>query len=120
MPIMSYDSIKKQLSKLKAQAAKMEAAESVAKKRSVAKVTALMKKLGVSTADLEASGAKGTSKRTPRATKKTTSSGSAKPVAIKYRHPSTNETWTGRGKPPKWLAAEIAAGKTREDFLVQS
>ena len=46
MPKMSYDSIKKQLSKLKAQAAKMEAAESVAKKRSVAKVTALITHFG--------------------------------------------------------------------------
>jgi len=120
MPKISYESIKKRLSKLKAQAAKMEAAQSVAKKRSVAKVTALMKKLGVSTADLETSGSKGTLKRTPRATKKTTGSGSPKPIAVKYRHPSTNETWTGRGKPPKWLSAEMAAGKTREDFLVRS
>jgi hypothetical protein len=41
-------------------------------------------------------------------------------IAGFWRRPSTNEMWTGRGKPPKWLAAEIAAGKTREDFLVQS
>lgn len=37
---------------------------------------------------------------------------------IKYRHPQTGETWTGRGKPPRWLTAEIDAGKKREDFLV--
>ncbi len=35
-------------------------------------------------------------------------------VAIKYRDPETNKTWTGRGKPPLWIA-----GKDREQFLVK-
>ena len=39
-------------------------------------------------------------------------------IAGFWRRQSTNETWTGRGKPPKWLSAEIAAGSTLEDFLV--
>lgn len=34
-------------------------------------------------------------------------------AVVKYRHPETNETWTGRGRLPKWLL-----GKNREDFLV--
>ena len=25
-------------------------------------------------------------------------------VPPKYRNPNTGETWTGRGKPPKWIA----------------
>ena len=37
-----------------------------------------------------------------------------KMVAIKYRDPETNKTWTGRGKPPLWIA-----GKDREQFLVK-
>jgi DNA-binding protein H-NS len=41
-----------------------------------------------------------------------------KPVAIKYRNAATNETWTGRGKPPTWLKAQEAAGRKREEFLV--
>jgi len=24
-------------------------------------------------------------------------------VAAKYRNPATGDTWTGRGKPPKWI-----------------
>lgn len=36
-----------------------------------------------------------------------------KTVAPKYRDPATGATWTGRGKPPRWMAA----GK-REDFLI--
>ena len=41
-----------------------------------------------------------------------------RPAAIKYRHPQTGETWTGRGRPPRWLASAEAAGAKREDFAV--
>jgi hypothetical protein len=40
-------------------------------------------------------------------------------VAAKYRHPETGETWSGRGGVAGWLAAELKAGKKREDFLIQ-
>jgi DNA-binding protein H-NS len=36
-----------------------------------------------------------------------------KKVAAKYRDPNTGATWTGRGKPPQWIA-----GKDREPFLI--
>ncbi|MFY2610852.1 DNA-binding protein [Achromobacter xylosoxidans] len=39
-------------------------------------------------------------------------------VKPKYRHPNTGETWTGRGKAPRWLAAAEAAGAQREQFLI--
>lgn len=39
-------------------------------------------------------------------------------VAAKYRHPDTGETWSGRGGVAGWLAAELKAGKKREDFLI--
>lgn len=40
-------------------------------------------------------------------------------VAPKYRNPAnTGETWTGRGKQPRWLAAYTAEGKKLEDFLI--
>lgn len=44
--------------------------------------------------------------------------GTRKSVAAKYRHPATGETWSGRGRPPHWLADEVAKGKKREEFLV--
>jgi DNA-binding protein H-NS len=34
-------------------------------------------------------------------------------VAPKYRNPSTGETWTGRGKAPKWIE-----GRDRSNFLI--
>ena len=39
-------------------------------------------------------------------------------AAIKYRHPKTGETWSGRGAPAGWLTREIKAGAKRDDFLV--
>ncbi len=41
-------------------------------------------------------------------------------VAPKYRNPANkNETWTGRGKPPVWMAGELKKGKKKEDFLIK-
>ncbi len=41
-------------------------------------------------------------------------------VAPKYRNPTnTKETWTGRGKHPRWMAELIAKGKKVEDFLIK-
>ena len=40
----------------------------------------------------------------------------SQPVAIKYR--SGNETWTGRGRKPKWLEVYLANGGKLEDIAV--
>jgi DNA-binding protein H-NS len=42
-----------------------------------------------------------------------------KPVAVKYRNLETNETWTGRGKAPRWMKVQEAGGRKREEFLVR-
>ncbi|QRR07579.1 H-NS histone family protein [Burkholderia sp. MS455] len=36
------------------------------------------------------------------------------PVAPKYQDPRTGATWSGRGKPPQW----IANAKNRDRFLI--
>ncbi|WP_341908074.1 H-NS histone family protein [Polaromonas sp. YR568] len=40
-------------------------------------------------------------------------------VAAKYRDPISGKTWTGRGKTPAWLAANIAAGHSKQDYLIK-
>lgn len=40
-------------------------------------------------------------------------------VLPKYRNPSTSETWSGRGKQPRWLAAAIQAGRKADDFAIR-
>jgi DNA-binding protein H-NS len=40
-------------------------------------------------------------------------------VFPKYRNPQTpSETWSGRGKQPRWLAAAIKTGRKIEDFRI--
>jgi DNA-binding protein H-NS len=41
-------------------------------------------------------------------------------VAIKYRDPENRKnTWTGRGRTPRWMVAALRGGKARkDDFLV--
>lgn len=40
-------------------------------------------------------------------------------VAPKYKDPATGKTWTGRGKTPAWLAALVANGHTKQDYLIK-
>jgi DNA-binding protein H-NS len=41
------------------------------------------------------------------------------PVLPKYRNPNnSSETWAGRGKQPRWLVAQLKAGKKINDFLI--
>ena len=66
------------------------------------------------------SGAAATSTTTrtsaPRKTRKTTGK-----VAPKYRNPANaTETWTGRGRQPRWLTAYTDAGRSRDEFLIAS
>ena len=42
----------------------------------------------------------------------------AVPSPMKYRGPE-GQGWTGRGTAPRWLNDLVAAGQTREDFLIR-
>jgi DNA-binding protein H-NS len=45
--------------------------------------------------------------------------GKTRSVAVKYRNPkNADEVWSGRGRMPLWLGAQIKAGRDREDFLI--
>jgi len=67
----------------------------------VAKVRELVAEFGLTAQDVfPARGIKAAGKATAK-------------VAPKYRDPSTGQTWTGRGKAPKWIE-----GKDRNQFLI--
>lgn len=41
------------------------------------------------------------------------------PVLPKYQNPKNpSETWSGRGKQPRWLKAQLRAGKKLNDLLI--
>lgn len=42
-------------------------------------------------------------------------SGTTKRVTPKYRDPQTGQTWSGRGKAPKWIQ-----GRERNEFLIST
>jgi DNA-binding protein H-NS len=40
-------------------------------------------------------------------------------VAVKYMNPDNkSETWTGRGRQPRWLAAKLSKGAKLADFSI--
>lgn len=42
-----------------------------------------------------------------------------RPVRRKYQNPNDpRQTWSGRGRCPSWLTAELQSGKRLDDFLV--
>ena len=66
--------------------------------------------LGLDLADLLDKPGPRTNVRKPR-------SDAGKAVAAKYRSPE-GETWTGRGRMPRWLTDALHHGKAKEDFAV--
>jgi DNA-binding protein H-NS len=122
MPKLSYETIQKQIARLQTQAKAIEAARGASKAKSVAKVRALMKKLGVEVADLNAAPAarRGRPAKAGAKREKSAAGGARAPVAPKYRDPATGVTWTGRGRTPVWMAAQLAQGKSKEDFAISA
>jgi DNA-binding protein H-NS len=111
----------KQLGALIQQARKQQAV--VAKRAPIAKVRAKLTKLakaeGYTVEELfgaaaPARGRKAATKASPKAGRKLGK------VAPKYRNPdNAKDTWTGRGRQPRWMAELVAAGKKVEDFLIK-
>jgi DNA-binding protein H-NS len=118
MPKLSIDAIKDRIADLQK---KLTAAE-VNKAPAIKKVKALMKKLGVTIADLAEGKTTGRRGRPPKsqgkpAANKPKAKKSRGVVAIKYRDDKGN-TWTGRGKTPRWLVEAEKAGKSRDSFKI--
>lgn len=96
----TYKELKAQAEALLQQAEAARRAEIVAV---VAEIQAKMKEYEITLADLKG----GAKKAKVRGA-----------VAAKYRNPVTGETWSGRGRAPRWLADELAKGRTKDAFLV--
>ena len=97
----TYTELQREISRLMQQAEDARKAEIRAV---IADIKAKMLEYGITAADLGSAG------RSSRAKGMT--------VAAKYKNVATGETWTGRGKMPRWLQAEVAAGRRKEDFLI--
>jgi len=117
--------IQTEIEALKAQAAEMRAREFDA---TLAGIVSQMRAFGISVAQVRdalngGAKTKGKRGRKPRAESakaakaSKASSGARKPAPIKYRG-NAGETWTGRGKTPKWLKAALDAGQSLDSFKI--
>lgn len=103
--------IKKQIAGLEKKAEALIKAESA---QAIAKVKELIERYGLSAEDLGFGGkrgGKGSGKGAATKTKKSAVGSVGVPM---YRDPASGKTWTGRGKPPVW----IAGAKDRARFLI--
>ncbi|MGV7207368.1 H-NS family nucleoid-associated regulatory protein [Oxalobacteraceae bacterium A2-2] len=88
----------------KAKIAELEGLAESARKNEIQqakdKIAAIMRDYGLTLADLGNPAKKPVKSRAP--------------VPTKYRDDATGQTWTGRGRAPKWLE-----GKNKDDFLIK-
>ena len=111
--------IQNEIAKLQKQAEDIRAKELNA---TIADIKAKMLAYGITIKDLKAAATRKTGKPGRTRAAKTTAPKAAKKtsvVAAKYRGPN-GETWSGRGLTPKWLAAHVSAGKSKDAFLIAS
>jgi DNA-binding protein H-NS len=94
-----YAELKAQIARLQAQAEEVRRAELA---EVIASIREKIAEYGLSAEDLGFA----TAARRGRPPKKA-------PLPPRYQDPKTGVTWSGRGKPPKWIA-----GKNRERFLI--
>jgi DNA-binding protein H-NS len=113
--------IQTQIQKLQKQAAEIKSKEF---DKTVRDIVEKMQAFGITLKDIQSAlgkprAGKGRGKAvTPKPATKTGGKKTAAPVAAKYRGPN-GETWSGRGLMPRWLAALVAQGRTKEEFAIQ-
>lgn len=106
----TYADIKSEIARLEKQAEALRKSEVA---EVIAKIKQAIKAYGLTAGDLGLGrGAAKTARTTPAksATKASTTKG-----VPKYRDPKSGKTWTGRGKPPAW----IAGVKNRNPYLIE-
>ncbi len=101
----TYQSVRAQIAKLEREAESLRRQEL---KSVIAQVREVIAQYGLTAADLGLGAGRGrASAGKPRR---------AGAGVAKYRDPKTGQTWTGRGRPPAW----IAGAKDRDAFLIDA
>lgn len=113
-----------QIAKLQKQLAVLQkkeaAAQDAKKEKTLAKILQLAKDNGVTSADIVQAFKQGRTlrKRKGSSAKSTVPAGARAKLAPKYRNPANAEqTWTGRGKSPLWVAALRSEGRLEEALI---
>ncbi len=108
--------INKEIEKLQKQA---QSLQSKSRKPVINSIIRSMKEYSITPEEiLAAFGKPVRAEKTPKAAKPVKTGAPKKPVPVKYRHPATGATWTGRGKAPLWIAESEKNGQPRQQFLI--
>src|SRR5207245_9950771 len=106
----TYSAIKAEIAKLEKQAEALRKTEVAGV---VTKIKAAIAAYALTAADLGLG--RGAAKAAPTSKAKSSKKTSTTTGVAKYRDPKTGKTWTGRGKPPTW----IAGVKNRDPYLIE-
>lgn len=117
------------VAKLKREKSKIEKAifqaEARDKKKAMAELVATARKNGFELKELLGSGSSGSATPRKKVAKKVAAKRGAKKgvkrgkVPPKYRNPDNKaETWTGRGKRPRWVQAWVDSGNSIDDVAI--
>ncbi len=109
--------IQKEIEKLRKQA---QSLQSKRRKPVIQSIVRSMKEYDITIEEVAAALGKSPAKAKPSAAKSKPAAGARKSVPAKYRNPATGETWTGRGKAPRWVVDAEASGQSRDQFLIKS
>lgn len=102
----TYQAVKAAIARLEKKAEAMRRNEL---KSVIAQVKKTIAEYGLTAAEL------GLGRGAPKAAARRVPAGQRAAAGVaRYRNPKTGETWTGRGRPPAW----IAGAKDREAFLI--
>ena len=104
----TYQDILKQIDQLTKEAEKLRQTELSS---AIADIKSKMAQYGISGSDIAGTGS---GKRTRKQKAQT---GARKKVAPKYRG-SSGELWTGRGRRPAWVQAELGKGRSIEELAI--
>jgi len=108
--------IQKEIEKLRKQA---QSLQSKRRKPVIQSIVRSMKEYDITIEEITAALGKAPAKVKSFSPKTKPVSGARKTVPAKYRNPTTGDTWTGRGKAPRWVVDAEASGQSREQFLIK-
>lgn len=96
----------------RADSVEQERAELEERQRKLNEFTEMLQQAGIDPRELLATAA------APAATGTTKSKRAPRPAKYKYVEDGQEKTWTGQGRMPKAIAAEVALGKDLSEFLI--
>jgi len=118
MPRKSYSAeqqrIEREIARLRKRA---EALQQKQRKPAITQIVRTMHAYSITPEDIAAAF---NSKRSSKTLTRKTTTTVKRDIPPKYRNPTTGATWTGRGKPPRWLSDAEQAGTHRSQFLIQA